>query len=200
MSICVNLRYTGKDGNARKFAEEMMSSGTVQAIREEKGNIRYEYYFPLEDPETVLLIDEWEDQEAIDVHHASPMMKTLADLRNKYDLHMSVNRYLSEMQIKPSYLSVISGITETKLNDLLDGLQDADESEMVKIAQGIGKDVHFFMADTINISSISRFDETKYSRRPTKKQKLLSSSILEFLKNVDEVMSAKIRFENIAKN
>ena len=96
MSICVNLRYTGKDGNARKFAEEMMSSGTVQAIREEKGNIRYEYYFPLEDPETVLLIDEWEDQEAIDVHHASPMMKTLADLRNKYDLHMSVNRYLSD--------------------------------------------------------------------------------------------------------
>ena len=96
MSICVNLRYTGKDGNARKFAEEMMSSGTVQAIREEKGNIRYEYYFPLEDPETVLLIDEWEDQEAIDVHHASPMMKTLADLRNKYDLHMTVNRYLSD--------------------------------------------------------------------------------------------------------
>ena len=111
----------------------------------------------------------------------------------------NVNRYLSEMQIKPSYLSMISGITETKLNDLLDGLQDADESEMVKIAQGIGKDVHFFMADTINISSISRFDETNYSRTPTKKQKLLSSSILEFLKNIDEVMSAKIRFENIAK-
>ncbi|MCR4950119.1 MAG: antibiotic biosynthesis monooxygenase [Solobacterium sp.] len=101
MSICVNLRYTGKDGNARKFAEEMMSSGTVQAIREEAGNIRYEYYFPLEDPETVLLIDEWENQEAIDVHHASPMMKTLADLRNKYDLHMTVNRYLSDEEGLP---------------------------------------------------------------------------------------------------
>ena len=101
MSICVNLRYTGKDGNARKFAEEMMSSGTVQAIREEAGNIRYEYYFPLEDPETVLLIDEWENQEAIDIHHASPMMKTLADLRNKYDLHMSVNRYLSDEEGLP---------------------------------------------------------------------------------------------------
>ena len=112
----------------------------------------------------------------------------------------NVNRYLSEMQIKPSYLSMVSGINETKLNGLLNGLQDADESEMVRIAQGLGKDVHFFMADTINISSISRFDETKYSRQPTEKQKLLSSSILEFLKNIDEVMSAKIRFENIAKN
>ena len=35
MSITVNLRYTGTDGNARKFAEEMISSGTVDAIRAE---------------------------------------------------------------------------------------------------------------------------------------------------------------------
>ena len=93
MTITVNLRYTGKDGNALKFAQEMMSSGTVDLIRAEKGNQRYEYYQSLEDPETVLLIDSWEDQEAIDIHHASPMMKTIMELREKYDLHMSVERY-----------------------------------------------------------------------------------------------------------
>ena len=95
MAITVNLRYTGTDGNARKFAEEMMESGTVAAIRAEAGNLRYEYYQPLEDPETILLIDSWTDQEAIDVHHASPMMATIAALREKYDLHMSVERYTS---------------------------------------------------------------------------------------------------------
>ena len=100
MSITVNLRYTGTDGNARKFAEEMTSSGTVAAIRSEEGNLRYEYYIPLEDPETVLLIDSWADQKAIDVHHASPMMKTIAELREKYDLHMSVDRY-TDMQDNP---------------------------------------------------------------------------------------------------
>ena len=36
MAITVNLRYTGTDGNARKFAEEMISSGTVDAIRAEE--------------------------------------------------------------------------------------------------------------------------------------------------------------------
>ncbi|MBQ4253102.1 MAG: antibiotic biosynthesis monooxygenase [Erysipelotrichaceae bacterium] len=96
MAITVNLRYTGTDGNARKFAEEMTSSGTVAAIRSEEGNLRYEYYIPLEDPETVLLIDSWADQKAIDVHHASPMMKTIAALREKYDLHMTVERYVSD--------------------------------------------------------------------------------------------------------
>ena len=93
MAITVNLRYTGKNGNARKFAEEMTAGGTVAAIRAEAGNLRYEYYQSLDDPETVLLIDSWENQEAIDVHHASPMMVVIAALREKYDLHMTVERY-----------------------------------------------------------------------------------------------------------
>lgn len=94
--ITVNLYYTGTDGSARKFAEEMESSGTADKIRAEAGNVRYEYFFPMNDPETVLLIDAWEDQEAIDAHHASPMMAVLAELREKYDLHMKAERYVSD--------------------------------------------------------------------------------------------------------
>lgn len=94
--ITVNLYYTGTNGNARKFAEEMESSGTAAKIRAEQGNMRYEYFFPMNDPETVLLIDAWANQEAIDVHHASPMMKTITELREKYDLHMKVERFVSE--------------------------------------------------------------------------------------------------------
>lgn len=96
MPITVNLRYTGTNGKARKFAEEMISSGTVAAIRAEEGNLRYEYYQSLDDPETILLIDSWASQEAIDAHHASPMMATIAALREKYDLHMTVERYTSD--------------------------------------------------------------------------------------------------------
>lgn len=96
MSITMNLYYTGKNGNAKKFAEEMESSGTAAAIRAEEGNERYEYFIPMNDSETVLLIDSWKDQGSIDVHHASPMMQTIADLREKYDLHMRAERYRSD--------------------------------------------------------------------------------------------------------
>ena len=95
MAITVNLRYTGKNGSARAFAEEMTSSGTVDLIRSEPGNLHYEYYQSLDAPETVLLIDNWTDQAAIDAHHASPMMATIAALREKYDLHMTVERFVS---------------------------------------------------------------------------------------------------------
>ena len=93
--ITVNLYYTGTNGSARMFAREMEESGTAAAIRAERGNLLYEYFFPMNDPETVLLIDAWESQEAIDRHHASPMMETIQALREKYDLHMRVERFAS---------------------------------------------------------------------------------------------------------
>ena len=94
--ITLQLSYTGENGHARKFADEMESSGLADLIRKEPGNLRYEYFQPFADPETVLLIDAWEDQSAIDEHHASPMMQKIVELRERYDLHMKVERFISE--------------------------------------------------------------------------------------------------------
>ena len=96
MAITVNIYYSGENGNAKRFAEEMVSSGVVSDIRAENGNLRYEYFFPMDDKETVLLIDSWKDQHSIDVHHASAMMTKITELREKYDLHMKVERYVSD--------------------------------------------------------------------------------------------------------
>ncbi len=96
MSFTINIYYTGENGSARKFAEEMVEKGVVDRVRAEKGNQKYEYFFPMDDPETVLLIDRWESQEALDIHHKSPMMKEIAELRDKYHLHMRVEQYVEK--------------------------------------------------------------------------------------------------------
>ena len=93
MSLTVNLYYTGQNGSARQFAEEMTASGIADAVRAEEGCERYAYFFPMDDPETVLLIDRWRDQAALDAHHKSPMMAQIAALREKYHLHLRVERY-----------------------------------------------------------------------------------------------------------
>lgn len=84
MSITVNLYYYGKNGNARLFAEEMERSKTADLIRNENGCLRYEYFFPMNDNECVLLIDSWKDQKAIDLHHSS---------------NMKIERYISDDDI-----------------------------------------------------------------------------------------------------
>jgi len=81
---------------AQRFADEMISRGIVDEIRREEGNLRYEYFIPMDDKESVLLIDSWENQAAIDKHHKTPMMKQIIELREKYDLHMKVERYVSD--------------------------------------------------------------------------------------------------------
>ena len=96
MAVTVNIYYSGVNSNAKKFAREMVSSGVVSDIRAEDGNLKYEYFFPMDDEETVLLIDSWKDQQSIDFHHASPMMQKIMELREKYDLHMRVERYVSD--------------------------------------------------------------------------------------------------------
>lgn len=95
MSLTINISYTGAGQNAQKFAKEMEKSGLADKIRAQVGNERYEYYLSLEDPQTVLLIDQWTDQAALDRHHASEMMHEIVKLRDKYELHMQVQNYIS---------------------------------------------------------------------------------------------------------
>ena len=68
MTITVNILYQGKGENARLFAGEMVSSGLVDKIRQQSGNLRYEYFVPLDNQHAILL-------------------------REKYQLRLKVTRY-----------------------------------------------------------------------------------------------------------
>ena len=91
MALTINILYKGKD--SKKFAKEMTEKGIVDRIRAQKGNIRYEYYQSLEREDEILLVDIWESQEALDIHHQSPMMAEIMQLREKYDVKMEVHKY-----------------------------------------------------------------------------------------------------------
>lgn len=93
MSLIINIYYTGENGSTRKFVDEMITKGIVDKIRKEEGNLRYDYFFPVDDPETVLLIDKWKNEETLDLHHKSEMMKEIAELMEKYNLKMKVEKY-----------------------------------------------------------------------------------------------------------
>ena len=77
-AITVHIYYTGENGSAKAFVKEMLTSGLVDEIRNEG---------------TVLLVDSWDNQEAIDLHHSSNIMGQIMELRIKYHLHMKVERY-----------------------------------------------------------------------------------------------------------
>ncbi|MBP3655139.1 MAG: antibiotic biosynthesis monooxygenase [Clostridia bacterium] len=96
MPITIHITYRGQSGAARLFAQEMTSAGVVSAIRAQEGCLAYAYYLPMDDDEAVLLMDSWASQQALDRHHASPMMAQIAALREKYSLSMTVERFIPD--------------------------------------------------------------------------------------------------------
>lgn len=97
MALTINIYYTGKNGSAKAFAQEMIDLGIVDDIRKEQGNLKYEYFSSFNDKETILLIDRWVSQEALDTHHKSEMMQKIIELRNKYNLTMKVERFVDDV-------------------------------------------------------------------------------------------------------
>lgn len=114
----------------------------------------------------------------------------------------NVNKYLSEMKIKQTYLSMITGIDKNKMSRLLTGSQEESGTDMEKIASGLGKNVEFFLADTIVISQMENMAINKiafYAGEPSRKQEQIAKQLMELMENIDEVVSAKSRFENVAR-
>jgi transcriptional regulator with XRE-family HTH domain len=114
----------------------------------------------------------------------------------------NVNKYLSEMKIKQTYLSRITHIDKNKLSRLLTGSQEESGTDMEKIARGLGKSVEFFLADTMVIPQVGNFSVDKiafYAGEPSYKQEQIAKQLMELMENVDEVISAKSRFENVAR-
>lgn len=93
MAATVNLHYTGKNGSAHRFAGEPESSGTAESIRSVAGNLRREYFFPMNNHETAFPIGSLRDQAVIDARHVSLMMESITALREKNGLRLKAERH-----------------------------------------------------------------------------------------------------------
>ncbi|WP_394405775.1 putative quinol monooxygenase [Streptococcus sp. 20-1249] len=96
MAITFHIFYKGNGRAAQDFAREMTERGLVEQIRRRPGNLSYQYFQAFDDPETILLVDSWENQEALDQHHQSAIMQEILNLREKYGLVARAEKLLND--------------------------------------------------------------------------------------------------------
>ena len=132
----------------------------------------------------------------------------MRDLRGQGGMeHMTkyienLNLYLNARKIKQTYLSMKTGIEVGKIAEILNGAQDITETEMEKISAALGKRIEYFLQDPFPTPQMYEQEPEKimfYTRGSAQKQNKMANTLLEFLENIDEVMSAKERFLNISK-
>lgn len=76
------VTYITKPGRREEFLRRLSTAGVVDAIRKETGCRRYDYYLSCQDENEILLVEEWDSEEAQRIHMTQPHMQTLMQIKD----------------------------------------------------------------------------------------------------------------------
>ena len=83
-AVILNVTYTVKDGKREEFYQSVAAAAIPEKSRLEKGNIRYDYYYPANSPNQLLLIEVWQDRAALNVHKETEHFKKLQAIKETF--------------------------------------------------------------------------------------------------------------------
>lgn len=80
----IYVKYQCLPGKREAFIQKVKAEGIQQAIREEDGCLRYDYYLSEKDEDELLLIEQWESLQHQQVHLTQPHMATMREFKDAY--------------------------------------------------------------------------------------------------------------------
>ena len=90
--LILHVTYTLKPDMAHRFVEEL-EQGPALKVRAEDGKICYDYFFPANDNNKVLLVEKWRDEAALAAHMAMPHMADVRSIKEKYAESTAIEKY-----------------------------------------------------------------------------------------------------------
>ena len=94
--IVLNVLYKCKPDMRDEFLEAIMAEGIDIACRAEDGNIKYDYYYPVDGSDDLLLVEKWRDEESLAVHGGQPHFRRIRELEAEFVTESIVEKYTAE--------------------------------------------------------------------------------------------------------
>lgn len=91
--LILHVTFRTKPGTRELFVKEVLDAGIAKASEQESGNYYYDFFFSAENEEDVMLLEKWENQNALDLHCEQPHFKAIGELKEKYVLHTDYEKY-----------------------------------------------------------------------------------------------------------
>ena len=85
-------------GKREAFIEKLHSENIVEAVRNEDGCYRYDYYFSEKDPDEILLIEEWESKKHQEIHIKQPHMARLREIKADYIVSTTLGEFETKQE------------------------------------------------------------------------------------------------------
>ena len=96
--IVLNVTYKCKPDMRSVFLSAITREGIDAASRAEAGNLKYEYYLSVAEPDELLLVEWWKDAQAVTEHGKQEHYAALGRLKADYVESTSIARYETQEQ------------------------------------------------------------------------------------------------------
>ncbi len=91
--IVLNVTYKCKPDMQEEFLERIFTEGIDVASRADDGNLKYDYYTPVDGSDELLLVEKWRDAEALAAHGRQPHLARLSELKQEYVTETVIERF-----------------------------------------------------------------------------------------------------------
>ncbi len=82
----IYVKFECLPGKREAFVDKMKTEGILDAIRNEDGCIKYDYYFSEKDACELLLIEQWKTKNHQQIHISQPHMEAMRSFKDEYIL------------------------------------------------------------------------------------------------------------------
>ena len=79
--IFIRVTYRVKPGERDAFIKALIAEEIPACTQKENGNLAYDFMLPIDNPDTVCLIEQWENQACLEEHTKQAKYRRLGELR-----------------------------------------------------------------------------------------------------------------------
>lgn len=76
--------YQARPGCREGFLRRLTTEGIIDAIRQEDGCLRYDYYLSVQDGDEILLLEQWQTEAQQQAHLRRAHMERLREIKEQY--------------------------------------------------------------------------------------------------------------------
>ena len=91
--IILNVTYKCKPDMRAEFLEAIYTEGIDIACRAGDGNIKYDYYTPVDGSDELLLVEKWRDADALAAHGKQPHFARLGELKTEFVIDTIIEKF-----------------------------------------------------------------------------------------------------------
>lgn len=83
-ALTLLVTYQARPGCREGFLRQLAAEGIIDAIRQEDGCLRYDYYLSIQDENEILLVEQWQTEAQQQAHLRRPHMEQLREIKEQY--------------------------------------------------------------------------------------------------------------------